>query len=120
MTDEVTPIGFGGKMFDLNKLSDDQKQTIARFQTLEVAVEQMGQLAMMIANLNNLSNLAAEGLRMNMARAAETFPNPINLPETGATSSSSEGGVPSAPTDENVPTGGDGVAPPESQEGDLH
>lgn len=120
MTDEVTPIGFGGKMFDLNKLSDDQKQTIARHQTIEIAIEQLGELAVMIANLKNLSNLAAEGLRMAQAQAAETFPNPITLQDTGATSSSSEGGVPSAPTDENVPTGGDGVAPPESQEGDLH
>tara|TARA_Y100001937_G_C7037770_1_gene293175 strand:+ start:300 stop:683 length:384 start_codon:yes stop_codon:yes gene_type:complete len=90
MTDEekpdVQPIQFGGKTYDLNLLSQEQKNQIGLSQQIGSAIGFLGDLNNLIKNLGNLSSLAAIGLEKANADTAKAFPAPIELPtENGAT-----------------------------------
>ena len=85
---DVQPIQFGGKTYDLNLLSQEQKNQIGLSQQINSAIGFLVDLNNLIKNLGNISNLAAIGLEKANADTAKAFPAPIELPtENGATSS---------------------------------
>ncbi|MEC7218708.1 MAG: hypothetical protein VXW44_12620 [SAR324 cluster bacterium] len=81
------PIQFAGNIYDLNLLSEEQKNQIGMSQRMNAAIASMGALNNLISNLGHLTNLAAIGLEKVNADSAKTFPAPINpTQQNGATS----------------------------------
>ena len=84
---DVQPVQFAGKTYDLNVLSEEQKNTIGLSQNLNAAIGFLGDLNNLSKNLGNLTNLASIGLQKLNADNAKTFPAPIELQATEAASS---------------------------------
>ena len=81
------PVQFAGNTYDLNVLSQEQKNEIGLSQNLNAAIASMHALGNVVRNLGNLANLAAMGLEKLNADTAKTFPAPINpTQQNGATS----------------------------------
>ena len=90
MTDEVQPIRFGGKVFDFNKLSQEQKNTMLGHQNLERSIEFLKSVGIFMANIDNITSLASQALAATAVSTAETFPPEITPPDQS-------GGANSAP-----------------------
>jgi len=120
---DVQPIQFGGKTYDLNLLSQEQKNQIGLSQQISSAIGFLGDLNNLIRNLGNLSSLAAIGLEKANADTAKAFPAPIEVQtENGATPS--ETPAPATLTADDAKetaeqSDSDGVAPP-VPEGKTH
>ena len=83
---DVQPVMFNGKTYDLNVLSEDQKNQIGLSLNLNSAISTLGDLANLIHNLRNGTNQASMGLQKIKADTPKTFPAPIELQtENGAT-----------------------------------
>lgn len=130
MTDEVQPIRFGGKVFDLNKLSQEQKNTLQGHINLERSIEFLRSIGILIANIDNLASLASQALAAQAVSVAETFPPEItptdqsgganSAPNNGTTSN--EAGAAETVTSTAEPTaaqGSVGVVPPNA-DADVH
>ena len=130
MTDEVQPIRFGGKVFDLNKLSQEQKNTLAGHQNLERSIEFLRSIGILIANIDNVASLASQALAATAVSTAETFPPEITPPDqSGGANSAPANGTTSAdagaaenvtPTAEPAVQDSAGVVPPTEAESELH
>lgn len=130
MTDEVQPIRFGGKVFDFNKLSQEQRNTMLGHQNIERSIEFVRSFAILIANLDNMATLANQALAAQAVSVAETFPPEITPPDQsgGANSApnngttSNEAGAAETVTSTAEPTaaqGSVGVVPPNA-DADVH
>ena len=130
MTDEVQPIRFGGKVFDFNRLSQEQKNTMLGHQNIERSIELVRNFAVLIANLDNMATLASQALAAQAVSVAETFPPEITpSDQSGGASSAPANGTTSAdagaaenitPTAEPAVQDSAGVVPPTEAESELH
>lgn len=75
------PVQFAGNTYDLNMLSQEQKNEIGLSQRLNAAIGSLGTLNILLSNLGNLTNLAAIGLEKFNADTAKTFPAPMAIKE---------------------------------------
>ena len=131
MTDEIQPIRFGGKVFDFNKLSQEQKNTLLGHQNLERSIEFLRSIGILLANIDNLASLASQALAATAVSTAETFPPEItptdqsgganSAPTNGTTSADTGAAETLTPTAEPaVAADSAGVVPPTDPEGELH
>lgn len=130
MTDEVQPIRFGGKIFDFNKLSQEQKNTLMGHQNLERSIEFLRSIGILMANIDNLASLATQALAATAVSTAETFPPEITpsdqsgganpAPGNGATSADAGAAENVTPTAEPAVQDSAGVVPPPETEKGLH